>query len=101
MRRLPLPLALLLAAALAAPAAAAPVKLYKGKLVVRHTDDFRHGLGETTWTLLTNKGRELPLRPDRAPLARSGTKVKVRGRRVGPWLEGAVRRRGGAPLHAA
>jgi hypothetical protein len=101
MRRLLVSLALLASLALTAPAGAAPVKLYKGKLVVRHTDDFRHGLGETTWTLRTKRGRELPLRPDRAPLARSGTKVKVKGRRVGPWLEGAVRRRGGAPLHAA
>jgi hypothetical protein len=102
MRRLLAPVMLLLALALAAGASAsASASVYKGKLVVRHTDDFRHGLGQTTWTLRTRHGKRLPLRPDKAPLARSGTAVTVKGHRVGPWLEGKVRRRGGAQLRSA
>jgi hypothetical protein len=100
MSRLAVAFAVLLAVAAAAPSAAV-AKVFTGKLEVRHTDDFRHGRGLTTFALRTESGKRLPLLPSKAPAVRSGTAVKVKGTRVGPWLEGRVRRRGGAPLRAA
>jgi hypothetical protein len=90
-----------LLAVLAALPSAAGAKVFTGKLEVRHTDDFRHGRGQTTYALRTASGRRLALLPSKAPAVRAGTRVTVDGRRVGPWLEGRVRRRGGAPLRAA
>jgi hypothetical protein len=84
----------------AAPAAAKAKPVYRGKLEVRHSDDFRHDRGQTSWTLRT-RSRSIPLRPLSVPRARSGERVVVRGRKQGGWLEGTVRRRAGATAHAA
>ena len=98
-RLLAAPLVLLLVLAAAAPASAESV--FRGKLEVRHSDDFAHGQGETHWSLL-RRGRRLHLRPTAATRARSGDRVVVRGRRrAGHWLEGRVRRRGGATVRKA
>jgi hypothetical protein len=98
-RLLAAPLVLLLVLAAAAPASAESV--YRGKLEVRHSDDFQHGRGETHWSLLRRGKQRLPLRPTAATRARSGDRVVVRGRRAGRWLEGKVRRRGGATVRKA
>src|SRR3954470_23246347 len=82
-------------------AAAKPVKTYRGKLQVVHSDDFAHGRGQTTWTLRTASGKRIPVLPSAPTSVRSGTKVTVRGRRTGRFIAGEVRRRGAAPLHAA
>src|SRR4051812_27839300 len=81
--------------------ASAGASTYSGKLEIRHSDDFAHGRGQTTWKLRTKGGRRLPIRPSAVPAARSGDKVKVRGRKVGRWLEGKVIRRGGPRVKAA
>ena len=90
----------LLAAGPAAPAAA-DAKVFRGKLVVRHSDDFRNGRGDTTWKLRTADGRRIPVLPTRPTKLRSGTRVAIRGSRKGRFIRGAVRRRGGASLRAA
>ena len=89
-----------LAAGSAAPAPA-DAKVFRGKLVVRHSDDFRHGRGLTTWKLRTADGRRIPVLPTRPTKLRSGTRVTIRGSRRGRFIRGAVRRRGGASLRAA
>ena len=97
-RLLATPLVLLLVLAAAAPASAESV--YRGKLEVRHSDDFQQGRGKTQWGLVT-RGRRLRLRPTALTRARSGDRVVVRGRRTGRWIEGRVRRRGGAGVRKA
>jgi hypothetical protein len=102
-RYLPAALTLLLAlgACSAGTAAAKPAKTYRGKLEVRHSDDFAHGRGQTTWTLRTTSGKRIPVLPSSPTTVRSGSKVTVRGRKTGRFVAGKVRRRGPAPLHAA
>src|SRR4051794_13562634 len=80
---------------------AAGGKVFRGKLEVRHSDDFRHGRGQTTWKLRTKHGRRLPILPLAPTKLRAGTKVTVRGHKRGRFIEGRVRRRDGAPIHAA
>lgn len=101
MRRFTLPLVALLGALCAAGPASAATPVYRGKLIVRHFDDFKHERGQTTWTLRTARGRSLPLLPTRHTQIPSGSKVTVRGHRAGHFIEGRVARRGGARLHAA
>ena len=97
-RLLAAPLVLLVVLGVAAPASAQSV--YRGKLEVRHSDDFQQGRGKTQWSLV-KRGRRLPLRPTATTRARSGDRVVVRGRRAGRWLEGKVRRRPGATVRKA
>ena len=80
--------------------ASAYAKTFDGKLEVVHADDFTHARAQTSWTLRT-RGRRIPIRPTAVPLASSGDKVVVRGRRAGRWLEGKVIRRGGPRVKAA
>jgi hypothetical protein len=89
----------MLALCAAAPAnAAEPV--FRGELEVRHSDDFRNGIGQTTYELV-RRGRRIPLRLTSPPRARSGERVAVRGHRARGWIEGRVRRRGGASVRKA
>ena len=80
--------------------AAAGAATYSGKLEVLHADDFAHGRGQTTWTLRAH-GKRVPIRPTALPKAVSGDRVKVRGRRLGRWVEGKVIRTGGPRVRAA
>ena len=87
--------------AVLAPCANAATRTFSGRLEVTHSDDFAHGRGQTSWTLRTKGGRRLPLRPTRMVSTRSGARVKVRGHRVGRWVEGKVIERGGPKVKAA
>jgi hypothetical protein len=71
---------------------------YRGKLEIRHTDDFAHGRTHTSYGLLRH-GRRIPLSLSSAPRVPSGSRVIVRGRRLGSRIRGTVRPRG--ILHAA
>ncbi|MEA2390087.1 MAG: hypothetical protein QOK31_196 [Solirubrobacteraceae bacterium] len=94
-------ISLVLAFALCATGTASAQKVFTGKLQVRHADDFRHARQQTTWTLRTAGGHRIPVLPTSPTNVRSGSKVTVRGRKVGRWLEGKVRERGGPRVHAA
>lgn len=88
------------ALALLACASASAQPVYRGKLEIRHADDFAHARGQTSWTLVRGH-RRLPILPTAQVNARSGEHVTVRGRKVGGWLEGKVRTRPGGRIHAA
>ena len=90
-----LPLAIAAAAtALLLPAVPSADAAFRGKLEIRHTDDFAHGRTHTGYRLVQGRHRT-PLVLARAPRTPSGTKVIVRGRRVGSKIRGSsVRARG-------
>jgi hypothetical protein len=93
--RLPLALAAA-AAAVLLPAVPAADGAFRGRLEVRHSDDFAHGRTHTGYRLVQG-GRHIPLMLTRAPRTPSGTKVVVRGRRVGSRIVAkSVRSRGTA-----
>jgi M6 family metalloprotease-like protein len=83
----------LAAAALLAPAAPAAHGEYRGKLEIRHSDDFARKKTQTNYRLLTG-GRRIPLTLARATRTPSGSRVVVRGRRVGSRIRGTVLARG-------
>jgi M6 family metalloprotease-like protein len=95
--RLPLTIAVLGAALLWLGVPAAQGE-YRGKLVIRHSDDFARKRTHTGYRLLRH-GRSIPLVLARAPRIASGSAVVVRGRRAGSAIRGTVRPRGIA--HAA
>ena len=70
-------LVLALAAACAGAVAPAEARVFRGKLEVRHSDDFRHGRGQTTWRLRTKTGRRIPILPTSPTRLRSGTKIPI------------------------
>jgi hypothetical protein len=78
----------------ASPAGADGPRVFKGRLEVRHSDDFAHRRS-TTWYELVRRGRSIRLILPRAPQVRAGTRVAVTGRWVGGRLKGSLR-----PLHA-
>jgi hypothetical protein len=100
MRRLSLALAFASAAvATLAPATAgAASHVYRGRIEIRHSDDFAHMETQTSYLLVQGKHR-IPLVPAQEPSTPSGSKVIVRGKRTGRSLHGSVRPRG--ILHAA
>ena len=77
----------------AAPASAAPHE-YRGKIEIRHSDDFARERTHTSYRLVTRHGRRIPLKLGRAPRTPSGSEVIVRGRRVGSRIRGKVLARG-------
>jgi M6 family metalloprotease-like protein len=90
---------LLFAALLALPCAAASAASdYRGKLQIRHSDDFARGHSVTKYRLKRH-GRRIPLVLAKAPRTPSGSRVVVRGRRVGSRLKGTLRP--GATLRSA
>ncbi len=67
--------------------------VHRGKLEIHHRDDFRHGASSTTYRLVEGRRRRrLALRA--APRIPAGSRVVVRGRRVGSVIRGSVRRAG-------
>lgn len=88
----------LAAVAVLAPVPAAHAAGYRGKIEIRHSDDFAHGRTHTSYGLLRH-GRRIPLSLSSAPHTPSGSRVIVRGRRLGSRIRGTVRPRG--ILHAA
>jgi Gametolysin peptidase M11 len=87
-------LLLLAGLALAAPPTAAATTSYRGKLEIRHTDDFKRDRSTTRYTLIRGRHRTR-LALGRAPRIASGSAVVVNGRRAGSVVKGSVR-----PLHA-
>jgi M6 family metalloprotease-like protein len=83
----------LVAAAVLAPAPAAHAD-YRGKLEIRHSDDFARERTHTSYKLITRAGRKLPLTLARAPRTPSGSSVIVHGRRHGSRIRGTVLARG-------
>jgi hypothetical protein len=81
------------AAALLAPAAPVAHGEYRGKLEIRHSDDFARERTQTNYRLVTG-GRRIPLTLARAPRTPSGSRVIVRGRRIGSRIRGTVLARG-------
>jgi M6 family metalloprotease-like protein len=88
----------LAALAVLAPAHAAHAE-YRGKIEIRHSDDFARERTQTRYRLITPGGRKLPLTLARAPRTPSGSRVIVRGRRYGSHIRGRVLARG--IVHAA
>src|SRR4051794_36807660 len=82
----------------AAPASAAPHE-YRGKIEIRHSDDFARERTHTSYRLVTRHGRRIPLKLGRAPRTPSGSRVMGHGGRGGPRTRGRVPARGigGAP----
>jgi hypothetical protein len=94
--RKPLALAAAAAAALLSPpgvASAAKQDVFRGKLEIRHSDDFARGRTHTSYRLVQG-GRRIPLSIKRSPRIPSGTEVIVRGKRAGSRIRGTIRRRG-------
>ena len=83
----------LLGAALFSFAAQSEGAAFHGKLEIRHRDDFARDRTDTTYNLVQGRHR-IPLVLARAPRAPSGSRVIVRGRRVGSRIRGTVRARG-------
>src|SRR3954462_3467931 len=77
----------------AAPASAAPHE-YRGRIEIRHSDDFARERTHTSYRLLTPHRRGILLKLGRAPRTPSGTKVIVHGRRVGSRIRGKLLARG-------
>src|SRR3954447_15953813 len=91
--RLPLATAAVVAAVLLAGAPSADAA-FSGRLEIRHSDDFAHGRTHTGYRLVQGH-RRTPLVLARAPRTPSGTRVVVRGRRVGSKIRASsVRARG-------
>jgi hypothetical protein len=82
-----------------ASVASAQPHVYRGKLEIRHSDDFAHGREQTRYTLVQGGGRRTRLSIKHSPRILSGSEVIVRGKRAGSRIRGTVRRRGTA--HAA
>ncbi len=77
--------------------AAAPVAEgapYRGRIEIRHADDFARQHTRTSYRLL-HSGRATPLVLTRAPRTPSGSQVVVNGRRSGSRIRGTVRSRSG------
>jgi hypothetical protein len=94
--RLRLATAAFAAALLALPGAASAESkqhVYRGKLEIRHKDDFAHGREQTSYRLIRH-GRRIPLSIKRSPAIPAGSKVIVRGKRAGSRIRGTIRRRG-------
>jgi hypothetical protein len=82
--------ALLLVAALGAAVPAHAHDAHKGRLEIRHTDDFAHGASSTRYTLLQRQKRTA-VKPTDPPAIPSGSRVVVRGKKRGRVIEGDVR----------
>jgi len=95
--RIPVAIALL-GAALLSFAAPQAEGAFRGKIEIRHRDDFARERTHTSYKLVQGK-RKIPLMLARAPRIPSGSRVVVRGRRVGSRIRGSVRPRG--VVHAA
>jgi hypothetical protein len=66
---------------------------FRGKIEIRHSDDFAGKRTHTSYRLRQGR-RSIPLILARAPRTPSGSKVTVHGRRSGSRIRGTVRPRG-------